>query len=131
MCDTSSHPYGLSMATLVPKNMSVCCCLSSLLVVVSPRMYDIQPIGNSIPPLLTSGIHRPRSSDRSTVMVWDEAKKDITLIVISIVAPIHYGKDIKSTIFDDDFIEEMQMISVEHGFLGEDDSRRTRAISWR
>jgi hypothetical protein len=49
-------------------------------------------------------------------MVWDEAKKDITLIVISIVAPIHYGKDIKSTIFDDDFIEEMQMISVEHGF---------------
>ena len=80
------------------------------------RMYNIQPIGNSLPPLLTSGIHRPRSSDRLTVTVWDEAKKDIALIVIPIVATIPYGKDINSTIFDDDFIEEMQMISVEHGF---------------
>jgi hypothetical protein len=51
-----------------------------------------------------------------TNTVWEEAKKDIVLIVIPIVAPIPYGKDIKSTIFDDDFIEEMQMISVEHGF---------------
>ena len=47
---------------------------------------------------------------------WEVAKKEITLIVIPTVAPLPFGTDIKSTVLDDDFIEEMQKISAAHGF---------------
>jgi hypothetical protein len=41
---------------------------------------------------------------------------EIALIVIPTLALLPYGKEIKSTILDDDFIEEMQRILSEHGF---------------
>ncbi len=55
-------------------------------------------------------------SDLVKDTVWEEAKKEIALIVIPNVSPLPYGRDIKSTILDDVFIEEMQTISAEHGF---------------
>ena len=45
---------------------------------------------------------------------WEEANKEIALIVIPTVAPLPFGMDIKSTVLDDDFIEEMQKISAKH-----------------
>ena len=47
---------------------------------------------------------------------WEAADKEITLIVIPTVAPLPYGRDIKSTILDNNYIEEMQAISPKHGF---------------
>ena len=47
---------------------------------------------------------------------WQEAKKELALIVIPTMAPLPYGTDIKSTDLDDDFIDEMQKLSPEHGF---------------
>jgi len=47
---------------------------------------------------------------------WEVADKEITLIVIPTVAPLPYGTDTKSTVLDDNFIQEMQAISAEHGF---------------
>jgi hypothetical protein len=47
---------------------------------------------------------------------WEEVKNEIALIVIPNVAPLPFGEDIKSTILNDNFVEEMQSISVEHGF---------------
>jgi hypothetical protein len=36
--------------------------------------------------------------------------------MIPMLAPILYGKGIESTVFDDDFINEMEKMSREHGF---------------
>jgi hypothetical protein len=47
---------------------------------------------------------------------WEEANKEIALIVIPTLALLLYSMDIKSIILDNDFIEEMQQLSVEHGF---------------
>jgi hypothetical protein len=47
---------------------------------------------------------------------WQEAKMELALIVIPTMAPLPYGTDIKSTELDDDFIDEMQKLSPEHGF---------------
>ena len=47
---------------------------------------------------------------------WQEAKKELALIVIPTMAPLPYGTDIKSTELDDEFIDEMQKLSPEHGF---------------
>ena len=58
----------------------------------------------------------PLLADLVKDTVWEEAKKEIALIVIPNAAPLPYVRDIKSTILDNDFIEEMQAISVEHGF---------------
>ena len=50
---------------------------------------------------------------------WEMAKKELALIVIPTMAPLPYGLDIKSTELDDDFIDEMQKLSPEHGFWAE------------
>jgi hypothetical protein len=47
---------------------------------------------------------------------WEEAKKEIALIVIPTLALLPYGTDIKSTILNDEFIKEMQQLFVQHGF---------------
>ena len=47
---------------------------------------------------------------------WEDAEMEIVLVAIPTLAPIPYGKEIKSTTLDDSFIEEMQAISTEHGF---------------
>ncbi len=47
---------------------------------------------------------------------WEEAKKELALIVIPTMAPLPYGTDIKSTELDDDFIDEMKKLSPEHEF---------------
>jgi hypothetical protein len=47
---------------------------------------------------------------------WDDANMEITLIAIPTLAPLPYGKEMKSAILDDGFIKEMKGISNEHGF---------------
>jgi hypothetical protein len=47
---------------------------------------------------------------------WDEANMEITLIAIPTLAPLPYGKEMKSAILDDGFIKEMKGISNKHGF---------------
>jgi hypothetical protein len=47
---------------------------------------------------------------------WEEANKEIALIIIPTLALLPYGTDIKSTVLDDDFIEEMQQLSIEYRF---------------
>ena len=41
---------------------------------------------------------------------------EIALVAIPTLAPIPYGKEIKSTTFNENFIEEMKAISSVHGF---------------
>jgi hypothetical protein len=47
---------------------------------------------------------------------WEEANKEISLIIIPTLALLSYGANIKPTVLDDNFIEEMQQLSIEHGF---------------
>ena len=47
---------------------------------------------------------------------WEEANKEIAIIVIPTVFPLPFGMDIKSAVHGNDFIEEMQKISEEYGF---------------
>jgi hypothetical protein len=47
---------------------------------------------------------------------WDETNMEIALIAIPTLAPLPYGKEMKSAILDDGFIKEMKGISNEHGF---------------
>jgi hypothetical protein len=47
---------------------------------------------------------------------WDEVNMEIALIPIPTLAPLPYGKEIKSVILDDGFIKEMKGISKEHVF---------------
>jgi hypothetical protein len=47
---------------------------------------------------------------------WEEANKDIALIVIPTLALLPYGMDIKSTVLDNDFIKEMQQLPIKNGF---------------
>jgi hypothetical protein len=47
---------------------------------------------------------------------WDDAQMEIALIAIPTIALIPYGKEIKSTTLDNNFIEEMRAISIELGF---------------
>ncbi len=42
---------------------------------------------------------------------WDEANIEIALIAIPTLAPLPYGKEMKSAILDDGFIKEMKGIS--------------------
>jgi hypothetical protein len=58
----------------------------------------------------------PLLADSVKETEWQEAKKELALIVIPTMAPLPYGTDIKSTEIDDDFIDEMQKLSPEHGF---------------
>ena len=46
---------------------------------------------------------------------WDNAEMEIALIAIPTIAPLPFGKEISSSISDDDFIKEMKSISDEHG----------------
>jgi hypothetical protein len=46
---------------------------------------------------------------------WEFAEDEIALCVVPILAPIPFGKNIEST-FNDSFIKEIILISVEHGF---------------
>ena len=46
---------------------------------------------------------------------WDNAQMEIALIAIPTIASLPFGKDISSSIFDDNFIEEMKSISDGHG----------------
>jgi hypothetical protein len=47
---------------------------------------------------------------------WEHVDMEIALIAIPTLALLPYGKEIKSSILDDDFIEEMQGILSNHGF---------------
>jgi hypothetical protein len=47
---------------------------------------------------------------------WREAKNELALCVIPILAPVPFGKRIESTIFDESFVDEMEKLSEEHGF---------------
>jgi hypothetical protein len=47
---------------------------------------------------------------------WESAPTVISFIAIPTLAPLPYGTIIESTVFDYEFIEEMQKISKEHGF---------------
>jgi hypothetical protein len=58
----------------------------------------------------------PLRADSVKNMEWEEANKEIALIIITTFALLPYGTDIKSTILDDNFIKEMQHLSFEHGF---------------
>ncbi len=46
---------------------------------------------------------------------WEEAKKEIALVILPTLAPLPFGTDINSTVLNEDFINEMQKISDEHG----------------
>jgi hypothetical protein len=56
-------------------------------------------------------------------MDWEYATNEISLIAIPTLVPLSYGKKIENTIFDDDFVEEMQQISSKQ-LLGQDHGRR-------
>jgi hypothetical protein len=47
---------------------------------------------------------------------WDDAEMEIALIAIPTIAPLPFGKEISSTVSDDDFLEEMKSILDVHGF---------------
>ena len=47
---------------------------------------------------------------------WDNAEMEIALITIPTITLLPFGKEISSSISDDDFIEEMKSISNRHGF---------------
>ncbi len=47
---------------------------------------------------------------------WEAATKDIALIVLPTLAPLPFGRDIESSMLNNDFVEEMGKITVEHGF---------------
>ena len=47
---------------------------------------------------------------------WDGATKSLALIVLPTLAPLPVGKEIKSTMLNDDFVDEMEKISVKHRF---------------
>ncbi len=38
---------------------------------------------------------------------WKEVTKDIALVVLSTLAPLPFGRNIESTMLDDEFVEEM------------------------
>ena len=58
----------------------------------------------------------PLQSDSVKDTDWEDAEMEIALVAIPTLAPISYGKEIKSTNLDENFIEEMQAISPTHGF---------------
>ena len=58
----------------------------------------------------------PLQSDSVKDTDWEDAEMEIALVAIPTLAPIPYGKEIKSTTLDENFIEEMQAISSAHGF---------------
>ena len=58
----------------------------------------------------------PLQSDSVKDTDWEDAEMEIALVAILILVPIPYGKEIKSTTLDKNFIEEMQAISSAHGF---------------
>jgi hypothetical protein len=58
----------------------------------------------------------PLQSDSVKDTDWEDAEMEIALVAIPTLAPIPYGKEIKSTTLDKNFIEEMQAISSAHGF---------------
>jgi hypothetical protein len=63
--------------------------------------------------------HRPEmplSADILKDTIWKEAKKELALWMIPTLAPVPFGKRIKSTIFDDSFVNQMEKMSEEHGF---------------
>jgi hypothetical protein len=47
---------------------------------------------------------------------WEDAQIEIALVAIPTFAPIPYGVEIKSTMLDENFFEEMKAISSAHGF---------------
>ena len=47
---------------------------------------------------------------------WDDVEMEIALIAIPTIAPPPFGKEISSSISDDDFMEERKSISDGHGF---------------
>jgi hypothetical protein len=58
----------------------------------------------------------PLSADILKDTIWKEAKKELALCMIPILAPVPFGKRIESTIFDDSFVNEMEKMSEEHDF---------------
>ncbi len=48
---------------------------------------------------------------------WEKAKEDVALVVLPTLAPLPFGTDIKSTVLNDDFLEEMKSLSPKHDFL--------------
>jgi hypothetical protein len=47
---------------------------------------------------------------------WEAVTEDIALVILPTLAPLPFGRDIESTMLDDDFVEGMAKITVEHGF---------------
>jgi hypothetical protein len=47
---------------------------------------------------------------------WDEATKNLALVVLPTLAPLPFGKEIEATMLDDKFLNKMMKISPEHGF---------------
>jgi hypothetical protein len=47
---------------------------------------------------------------------WDETTKNLALVMLTTLAPLPFGKEIKSTMLEDNFLDEMMKISPEHGF---------------
>jgi hypothetical protein len=58
----------------------------------------------------------PLSADILKDTIWKETKKELALCMIPILAPVPFSKRIKSTIFDDSILDEMEKMSEEHGF---------------
>ncbi len=47
---------------------------------------------------------------------WEAATKDIALIVLPTLAPLPFGRDIESTMLNNDFVKEMAKITIKYGF---------------
>ncbi len=58
----------------------------------------------------------PLSADILKDTIWREAKNELALCVIPILAPVPFGIRIESTIFDEGFVDEIEKLSEEHGF---------------
>ena len=58
----------------------------------------------------------PLSPEAVNGTCYQEVNDDLSLVALPNVAPMPYGFDIKSSELDEDFINEMEKISVNHGF---------------
>jgi hypothetical protein len=75
--------------------------------------FTIQTFAD-IPNIFCPEIPLLADSDKNTK--WEEANKEIALIIIPTLTLLLYDMDIKSIVLDNDFIKEMQQLSVKHRF---------------
>jgi hypothetical protein len=62
---------------------------------------------------------------------WDGATKSLALIMLPTLAPLPFGKEIKSTMLDDDFVDKKEKNLSQARVLGKNDGQRLRPRGFR